>query len=62
MNLKENESVIIFCVWNSIFMTAVITLPSVCVANKEGKIINSKNYPLEQDYGLKKVGIARFRK
>ena len=69
MNLKENESVIIFCVWNSIFMTAVITLPSVWVliqvcfvANKEGKIINSKNYPLEQDYGLKNVGIARFRK
>ena len=45
-------------------MTAVITLPSVWVliqvcfvANKEGKIINSKNYttPLEQNYGLKKI-------
>ena len=46
-------------------MTAVITVPlvwvliQVCfVANKEGKIIYSKNYiyPLEQDCGLKKIG------
>ena len=47
-------------------MTAVTTLPSVLVliqvcfvANKEGKIINilfeKLHYPLEQDYGLKKI-------
>ena len=54
----------LFCVWNSLFMTVVIplilifpkTLPSVLIrarlfANKEGKIINSKNYTtLEQDW------------
>ena len=47
-------------------MTAVSTLPSVWVlievcfvANKEGEIINilfqNLHYPLEQEYGLKKI-------
>ena len=65
----------ILSVWNSLFMTAVIplilifpkALPSVwiliqvCfVANKEGKIINSKNYTtLEQDYDFRKVSYVQ---
>ena len=51
------------CVWNSLFVTAIITLPSagvlilVCfVGNKEGKIIKSKQLhnPLEQECGFTK--------
>ena len=52
-------------------MTAVITLPSVWVliqvcfaANKEGKNYKFQklHYPLEQEYGLQEMGLARFRK
>ena len=63
MKLKQMKGQL-FCVWNSLFMTAVITLPSVWVliqvcfiANKEGKIIKFQklHYSLEQIYGLKKI-------
>ena len=61
---------IILCVWNSLFMTAVVTLPSVWVlihrcfeANKKGRIINSKNYsvPLGKRLWFNKVQVINVQ-
>ena len=61
---------IILCVWNSLFMTPFITLPSVWVliqvcfvANREEKIIiNFKNYTTPWNKIIVKKRLAKFRK
>ena len=53
-----------FGVWNSLFMTAVITLPVSLSPHSSGLCCKQRgknykfrklHYPLEQDYGLKKI-------